>query len=294
MLHRLLNRLDWARLCNRLGVVLASGCVALGIGCGGGRSPAGGHGSHDAADSPSAGSSLSGAAALPSSAGASSVMTTATAAPTPVGAVSEPAGGFVTTGPLVDPKKIVGTVYSKQMSDGMPPVLDATVTTTTATPKNDYLVEWDIALRDAQGHLHHLYSYAPLELPVPVRAGEAVRVRTSSTGGGPNLRYSIGVHSAAGVLLLAVNEPPQAWSVARGKSVGKTPMGGYDQLDYGVAFEHAGQRFEPAYVTWAQLTVGPRTYYVWGHAAERALHPGKAPMPDYVGGWLDFAIVLAR
>ena len=35
-------------------------------------------------------------------------------------------------------------------------------------------------------------------------------------------------------------------------------------------------------------------YYLWGSGAERTLQPGKTPMPDYVSGWLDFAIVRAR
>jgi hypothetical protein len=35
-------------------------------------------------------------------------------------------------------------------------------------------------------------------------------------------------------------------------------------------------------------------HYLRGSAAERQLDPGKPAMPDYVGGWLDFAIVRAR
>jgi hypothetical protein len=200
----------------------------------------------------------------------------------------------VTNAPLLDPKTIVGAVYSKHMSEELPPKLDATVTSARATPSREHIVEWDIGLRDSKGSEHHLYCFAPEALPVPVRAGEAVRVRTMADGGGPNRRYSIEIRAAGGTLLLAVSQPPDDWSVSQGKPAGKTPMNGYDQQDYGVRFEHAGQRVEPASTSWARLTVGPRTYYVWGHAAERTLHPGKRPMPDYVGGWLDFAIVMAR
>ncbi|MBI4955925.1 MAG: hypothetical protein HY908_28150 [Myxococcales bacterium] len=200
----------------------------------------------------------------------------------------------MTTEPLVGPGVLGGAVHSRRTSEDLPPELEATVSAVRIVPRGDAVVDWDVGLRAPAGQEHHLYVFAPSALPVPVRSGDAVRVRTRRTGGGPNLRYAIEVRAAGGPLLLAVNALPSDWAVTRGTAAGKTPMAGYDQEDYGVVFEHAGQRLEPAHASWAVLTAGPRSYYLWGHAAERTLHPGKAPMPDYVGGWLDFAIVMAR
>jgi hypothetical protein len=75
---------------------------------------------------------------------------------------------------------------------------------------------------------------------------------------------------------------------------GAQPGSSYDERHYGVTVTHAGRRVEVGSGQWARIDVDGCAYYLWGSAVERQLHPGRRPMPDYVGSWVDFAIVRAR
>jgi hypothetical protein len=225
------------------------------------------------------------------------VVVTPASPPTPAVAPPDapPVAPAIETSPApVDPSRISGHVSSREGSRDIPPRFTARVTALDAPP-GEGMATWRIALADtATAAAHELKVDAPAALPAPLRAGDVVDARVGSTGGGPNFRRDMVFTSEGLGLLLAVNQAPDAWKISRGPAGPVDRGDDYVERTHGVTFEHAGVRVSVAAGAWASMTVGPATYYVWGSGAQRRLRPGKRPMPDYVEGWRDFAIVRAR
>jgi len=233
----------------------------------------------------------------------SETMAVASAAPTVSGpaadatiaAPSGPPPACLPTSKALEPRALLGYVSSRSASERLHGRFEAEIVAVDLGPPQGEVTEWLIKLRRrGQPDADDVNVYAPKTLPPPLVPGQRVTASVQGTGGGPNRRYGLVFQAADGTLLLAVNQPPDGWQAERGKLAGTRPASGYTERKYGVRIEHAGQRVEVAADKWARFEVGGCTYYLWGSAAERQLQPGKSPMPDYVGGWLDFAIVRAR
>lgn len=216
--------------------------------------------------------------------------------PAPASTTPEPAAPpIIKNSPaLIDPSRLSGYVSSREGSRDIPARFTARVTAVDAAP-GEGMGTWRIALADTTtAAAHELRVAVPAALPAPLRTGDVVEARVGSTGGGPNFRLSMVFTSADRGLLLAVNQAPDAWKISRGPAGPVDRGDDYVERSHGVAFEHAGVRVSVAAGAWASMTIGPATYYVWGSGAQRRLRPGKRPMPDYVEGWQDFAIVRVR
>jgi hypothetical protein len=224
---------------------------------------------------------------------------TAPLAPTPptIADASPPTAGSsppATPAPAIDPTTLSGYVMSREASPGIPEHLVATVTAVASEPAYADEVIWRITLEDAAAKAHELKIHAPAALPAPLRPGDRVQASIRPTGGGPNQRYALVFTDETNNLLLAVNTAPPAWKITRGPRGAIDRGSDYNERSYGVTFEHAGVRASVAAGAWSRMTLGADTYYIWGSGAQRRLRPGKRPMPDYVGSWLDYAIVRAR
>lgn len=196
--------------------------------------------------------------------------------------------------PRVDARSIEGYVMSRRASEDTPPRVDAVVATIAPGPLRDGMAMSLVSLRDRAGATHTFDLAFPVALPFPLRAGDSVRGAIDHVGGGPNARTSLVLHHADGSLLLSVNSEPAGWTIERGKAGARTRANGYDETVYGVVFERLGARVAVGPGRWGCLVEGSRTYYLWGSAAQRTLHQGRPAMPDYVGGWLDSAVVRLR
>lgn len=215
------------------------------------------------------------------------------AAPCPAEAKPRSDGGALAA-PTIDARTIEGYVMSRHVSEDAPPRVDAVVSRIAAGPLRDGMAVSLVSLRDRGGATHTFDLSFPVALPFPLRAGDAVRGSIRHVGGGPNSRTDLVLHAADGSLLLSINSEPPGWTITRGRAGARTPSNGYDERAYGVVFERLGARIAVGPGRWGCLVEGSRTYYLWGSAAERTLHRGKPAMPDYVGGWLDSAIVRLR
>lgn len=191
--------------------------------------------------------------------------------------------------PLVDLGALSGYVSSREASQGTPPRFAARVADVdTATAG-----VWRVVLAADPG-TYEIKIQAPAALPSPLRSGEDVRVTVQGGGGGPNYYLHLIFTTPDGQLLFALGMAPDDWRVTRGER-GDTDRGDdYTERYYGVNFEHASVRASVPAGGWARMAVGGVTYYVWGSAVRRKLRPGRRPMPDYVGAWLDYAVVRAR
>jgi hypothetical protein len=211
-----------------------------------------------------------------------------TPAPAPVPANVDPPPA------AIDPATLGGHVLSRTASQNLRGQLTARISAIETPPPADGMGTWRISLLDGAATTHQLEVQAPARLPAPLRVGDDVQVRVRPTGGGPNMRYALLFTATAGDLLLAVNDTPPDWKIVRGALASTDRGSDYTERRYGVIFEHAGVRLAVPADTWARMDIGDASYYVWGSAAQRKLGAGKRPMPDYVGAWLDLAIVRAR
>jgi hypothetical protein len=245
------------------------------------------------------GSGAAGASALPTGSGpdvadGASGIATAVPSSVPSSPTADPAVSCVSSGAALDPKRIVGYVMSRHASSEGPPRFEGEIVTVGIEPTANDIVQWQVTVKERAGEVRSIGIYAPKTLACPLVPGQRVKASVHGSGGGPNRRYNLVFQAVDGSLLLAVNEAPSDWQVERGKPGGTDPGGAYTTRSYGVRVTHAGQRVDVSSGKWARIDVDGCAYYLWGSAAERTLHPGKRPMPDYVGGWLDFAIVRAR
>jgi hypothetical protein len=96
-------------------------------------------------------------------------------------------------------------------------------------------------------------------------------------------------------LVFAAQTPPPDWTVEPGQRARTNRSGGDAEHRSQVVFTRAGQHIttlEPD--SWTSALVDGAPHYFWGTAVERVRgNPNAPPPPDYVGGWLDFAIVCA-
>ena len=194
----------------------------------------------------------------------------------------------------LDPRTIVGHVSSRHADEATEGRFEGDVLGVDVVPVRDTLVEWRILVRRLGGSTGTVSVYAPRALPPPLARGQRARASVRGVGGGPNGRYDLVFHAPDGSLLLAVNQAPDGWQVERGRRAGARAANGYTERTYGVRFEHGDRRIDVAAGTWSRSDVDGCAYYLWGSAAQRELRRGRPAMPDYVGGWLDFAIVRAR
>jgi hypothetical protein len=167
---------------------------------------------------------------------------------------------------------------------------DGAIASVDSTPRDEYVTELRLVVTGVDGRPHRFSLIVPRALPVPFAAGDRVRFRASAAGGGPNRRTSLVLLAADGSLLLAIDIAPEGWKVERGKRVA-TDRGStsYVEHTHEVVFTHAGTTLSVAPGSWARLG----DFYVWGTAAQRDPRSARLP-PDYVGSWLDFAVVRAR
>lgn len=213
---------------------------------------------------------------------------------------------------LIDPAVIDGYVMSRWASPGIPMHIDARVTAVVRGDARDKVVEWKLSFEDqsadttpqncapqdedtrpAPGRcVHTIGVYMPIALPAPLEVGDRVSAQVQRTGGGPNTRYALVFQTPGKSLLLAVNAVPDDWKVTPGKAEATRAGASYDEQSSGVVFEHGGQHVETTSGKWSRLQTATETFYVWGSAVQRQLH-GKAPA-DFVGSWLDSAVVRAR
>jgi hypothetical protein len=188
----------------------------------------------------------------------------------------------------VDPKSIRGYVRGTRGPDA--PSADGKLTTVETKPRDEFLADLRFVVSDARGKQHLFELIFPRDLPVPFAVGDRVAFRADWFGGGPNQQLSLVLSAADGSTLLAVDMPPEGWKIERGKRTesdyGSTS---YITHSHGVVFTHAGTKLEVAPGAWARLG----DFYVRGSAAVRTPRAARLPR-DYVGEWLDSAVVRAR
>jgi hypothetical protein len=188
----------------------------------------------------------------------------------------------------IDPTSITG--YVRGMGVPEKPQGEGAVSALEVTPRDEYLS--DVRLVVGSGFAFKLI--VPRALPLPLAVGDRVKFQASGSGGGPNWRGNMLVFAADGTLLLAVDRRPQDWTVESGQRKKSENQGDYIAHSHETVFEHAGAKLVVAPGKWARFDAGAESFYVWGASVERTRTGGGLPPPDYVGGWLDFAIVRAR
>lgn len=193
------------------------------------------------------------------------------------------------TTPILDIQTLTGPVVSREASQGTPAQFTARVAAVDTTTAG----VWRLVLA-ADADTHEIKVQAPAALPPPLKIGDDVRATVTGSGGGPNYYLHLIFTAPDGQLLLAVGAAPTDWRVTRGEPGPRERLGDYSERSFGANFEHAGVRVRVDAGAWARMDVGGATYYVWASGAQRRLRPGKRPMPDYVGGWLDYAVVRVR
>jgi len=171
-----------------------------------------------------------------------------------------------------DTPSVSGTIASVTTAKGFGGALDYTLTIdVTGTP--------------------HAYAFSLPPQVVPALAkGKPVTVEGKVTGGGPNARGQLAISDASG-LLVAIGMFPTGWSAETGKRLTTSKSASYDETTFAVLL-HA-----PGTTETAELVEGWRSFALAGHrfaangaSVSRELH-GKLAPPDYVGSWLDFAVV---
>jgi hypothetical protein len=188
----------------------------------------------------------------------------------------------------VDPSSIQG--YVRGMAGPDVAAFEGKVTALESRPIDEYVADLRLDITDARGVAHRFQLIVPRALPLPFAVGARVRYRGSADGGGPNRRLALLLTAADGSTLFAIDMAPEGWKIERGKRTSSDHRETtYAEHAHAVVFEHAGTKLELAGGAWARLG----DYYIWGNAAVRT--PKSARLPrDYVGDWLDSAVVRAR
>jgi len=151
----------------------------------------------------------------------------------------------------------------------------------------------DLRFCIAEGSVaHRFYVIVPNTFPIPFRDGQEVAFQASASGGGPNRHVNLLIRDDAGALLFAVGTPAAELDVSRGRRVRTRRANGYREHVHQVVFTHSsGLEARVAPGSWARISTPDGDFLLWGSAVERVLDRGAPARPDYVGGWLDFAIV---
>jgi hypothetical protein len=135
-----------------------------------------------------------------------------------------------------------------------------------------------------------------IELPgaavFPAVEGEAVVLEAGVQGGGPNAFGTLEMSDARGALLLAVMALPAGWKRDFGAHVSSRPGDDYDEDRYRVRITATDGSTAEVGDGWRRVTLAGAKYLGTGSGAKRTLH-GDAP-PDYVGSWLDVALIRER
>jgi hypothetical protein len=218
------------------------------------------------------------------------------AAGSPLDAGSPPDAGASVIGSVrprrapIDPKKIVGYVSGRRghfASRGSGRIDKLAVAPIDLPGAGKDLATLTFSIVDA-GKVHTFSLTVPRKLPLPFADGDEVTFQAGTDGGGPNQRDHVVITAPDGSLLFAVGREPSGWTVERGARVGKgEPASGYVTYSHEVSFRRDQTTTVVKPGAWAVLD----SFYVWGAAASRVLDRGKPPPPDYVGSWLDFAII---
>lgn len=132
----------------------------------------------------------------------------------------------------------------------------------------------------------------PRAIAIPLERGAAVQFSVGIEGGGPNARLTLVVCDAAGHLLLAIGQRSTAvpgFAIDYGAVFGTATSAASIDRRLAVALVHGEDRVELS--GWARWRSGG-DWFVWGSAgsSERRVKTDPPP-PDFVGRWLDFAIV---
>jgi hypothetical protein len=194
---------------------------------------------------------------------------------------------------VADPKGIQGyaTVPRDQVSR-MEPRATGTVTARTAAAPADDRVRWTIAVTDATGKQHPYTVELPDGIALPAALGASVDVRAGHHGGGPNLIPTLLVTDDKGGLLLAINQLPDGWETDFGRRLSTDRGDTYDEHRHAVKLRAAGEKPVELVSDWRAVTLAGARYYGNASAARRTLKSKKRPPPpDYVGGWIDVALV---
>lgn len=137
----------------------------------------------------------------------------------------------------------------------------------------------------------HAYAFSlPPQIVPALAKGKQVTVEGQVTGGGPNARGQLAISDAGG-LVVAIGMFPAGWSAESGAKVSTDKGGSYDETTFAVLLHAPGTKDTAELVqTWRSFALAGHRYAANGTSVRRDLH-GKMPPPDYVGAWLDFAVV---
>jgi len=158
------------------------------------------------------------------------------------------------------------------------------ITNLTSEPAEGTNKRWTFAV-DGQALVIEL----PGAVAFPAVEGEAVAVEAGVQGGGPNAFGTLLVQDPAGVVLLAVMALPPGWKRDFGTHLSSRRGDDYDEDRYRVRITATDGSTAEIGDGWRRVTLANQRYLGNGSAAKRTLH-GDAP-PDYVGSWIDVALI---
>jgi hypothetical protein len=181
-----------------------------------------------------------------------------------------------------DPKKITGFVDVPVFGQPMK-AKGAVKSVTHGKPKDDR-VAWTFVVADAKDETFTIE--LPANVPLDLAAGAKVAVDFRISGGGPNARGNLRVSDDKGVVV-AASFAPDAWKVDKGKQLKSEKGDPYDEASFAVKITPAkGKTAEVS--DWAIVELDGAKFVASGSAAQRTMHKGALPPPDYVSAWLDF------
>lgn len=190
----------------------------------------------------------------------------------------------VTSAPLDGMTDIQGGAYMPRPGMGSS---KGAVTNLTSEPAEGSNKRWTFAV-DGQALVIDL----PGAVAFPASEGDVVAIETGVQGGGPNAFGTMFVQDAAGVVLLAVMALPPGWKRDFGALISSREGRTYDEERYRVRITAADGSSAEIGDGWRRVTLAGARYLGSGSGAKRTLH-GDAP-PDYVGSWLDVALIRER
>lgn len=192
---------------------------------------------------------------------------------------------FNTESPALDGMTdIAGGAYMPRPGMG---ASNGVITNLTSEPAEGANKRWTFAV-DGQALVIEL----PGAVAFPAIEGETVALEAGVQGGGPNAFGTLVVQDPAGVLLLAVMALPPGWKRDFGARVSSRGGDTYDEERYRVRITAPDGSSAEIGSGWRRVTLAGQRYLGSGSGAKRTLH-GDAP-PDYVGSWLDVALIRER
>ena len=181
-----------------------------------------------------------------------------------------------------DPKKIKGWVDVPVF--GQPQKAKGAVKSVDHDKPKDDRVAWTFVVADAKDETFKIE--LPQNVPLDLAVGAKVTVDFRISGGGPNARGNLRVSDDKGVVV-AASFAPDAWKVEMGRQLKSEKGEPYDETSFAVKITPAkGKAVQ--FSDWAIVELDGAKYVASGGGAQRTLHKGALPPPDYVAGWLDF------